>query len=99
MNPGRCPGFIGWYERRLWRRRKCDSMETNRPRVAIIDWSKQPAGEPSAAIERVVIGDAAEVRTYFCDSDSDFDEEILESSVLIIWHNIPITGEGIRRLK
>src|SRR5438552_1862271 len=74
-------------------------METNRPRVAIIDWSKQPAGEPSAAIERAVIGDAAEVRTYLCESDADFNEEILESSVLISWHNIPITGAGIRRLK
>jgi phosphoglycerate dehydrogenase-like enzyme len=74
-------------------------MDTNRPRVAVIDWSRQPAGEPSAAIERAVIGDAAEVRTYLCDSDSDFDEEILQSSVLIIWHNIPITRAGIRRLK
>src|ERR1051326_3055319 len=74
-------------------------METSRPRVAIIDWSKQPAGEPSAAIERAIIGDAAEVHTYLCESDSDFNEEILESSVLIIWHNIPITNTGIRRLK
>src|SRR2546427_3726967 len=74
-------------------------METNRPRVAIIDWSKQPAGEPSAAIERAIIGEAAEVRTYLCESDADFKEEILESSVLIIWHNIPITAAGIRRLK
>jgi len=74
-------------------------METNRPRVAIIDWSKQPAGEPSAAIERAIIGEAAEVRTYLCESDADFKEEILESSVLIIWHNIPITNAGIRQLK
>jgi len=74
-------------------------MKTNRPYVALIDWSKQPAGEPSAAIERAVIGDAAEVRSYFCDSDSDFDDGILESTVLIIWHNIPITRGGIQRLK
>src|ERR1044071_2454440 len=74
-------------------------MPTNRPCVAIIDWDKQPAGEPSAVIERAIIGDAAEVRTYLCDSDSDFNDDILESSVLIIWHNIPITGAGIRRLK
>jgi phosphoglycerate dehydrogenase-like enzyme len=74
-------------------------MPTNRPCVAIIDWDKQPAGEPSASIERAIIGDAAEVRTYLCDSDSDFNDDILESSVLIIWHNIPITGAGIRRLK
>src|SRR5436190_13039552 len=74
-------------------------METNRPRVAIIDWSKQPACEPSAAIERAIIGEAAELRTYLCDSDADFNEEILESSVLIIWHNIPITSAGIGKLR
>src|SRR5258706_14343001 len=74
-------------------------MQTIRPLVAIIDSSKQPVGDPLAAIERAVIGDAAEVCTYLCNSDSDFDEEILESSALIIWHNIPISGAGIRRLK
>jgi phosphoglycerate dehydrogenase-like enzyme len=73
-------------------------METNK-RVAIIDWSKQPAGEPSAAIERGILGGAAEVRTYLCENDSDFNQEVLDSSVLLIWHNIPITGTGIRRLK
>ena len=74
-------------------------MEITPPRVAIIDWSKQPIGDTSAGIECAIIGDAAEVRTYLCDSDADFDEEILESSVLIIWHNIPITRAGIQRLK
>src|SRR5713226_530861 len=74
-------------------------METTPSRVAIIDWSKQPIGDTSAGIECAIIGDAAEVRTYLCDSDADFDEEILQSSVLIIWHNIPITRAGIQRLK
>jgi len=78
---------------------RIQSQTNNSPRVAIIDWSKQPAGEPSAAIECAIIGDAAQVHTYLCDSDSDFNEEILESSVLIIWHNIPITRAGIRKLK
>src|SRR5262245_50055111 len=73
-------------------------MET-KPRVAIIDWSKQPASETSAAIERAVIGETGEVRTYFCDTDSDFEDEILHSAVLVIWHNIPITRAGIKRLK
>jgi phosphoglycerate dehydrogenase-like enzyme len=74
-------------------------METNPARVAIIDWLKQPVAEPSATLERAVIGDAAEVRTYLCNGDADFNQEILESSVLIIWHNMPITRAGIRRLK
>ena len=73
--------------------------QTTKPRVAIIDWSKQPIGDPAATIERAVIGDTAEVRTYLCNDDSDFTGEILESSVLIVWHNIPITAAGIRRLK
>jgi phosphoglycerate dehydrogenase-like enzyme len=74
-------------------------MEINRHRVAIIDWSRQPIGDPTATIERGVIGDAAELRTYLCDSDADFNQEILESSVLIIWHNIPITSAGIGKLR
>ena len=74
-------------------------MESNSPRVAIIDWSRQPIGDATAAIECAIIGGSAEVRTYLCESDSDFNEEILESSVLIIWHNIPITRAGIQRLK
>jgi phosphoglycerate dehydrogenase-like enzyme len=69
------------------------------PTVTIIDWSRQPIGDPSAAIERAIIGNAAEVRTHLCESDSDFNDEILDSSVLIIWHNIPITRQGIQRLK
>jgi len=68
------------------------------PRVTIIDWSAQPIGDPSAAIERAIIGNAAELRTFLCESDADFNDEILDSSVLIIWHNIPITRNGIRRL-
>ena len=74
-------------------------MITDRPRVAIIDWAKQPIGDPSAGIESAVIGEAAEVRTYLCGGDSDFNEEIFDSSVLIIWHNIPITKQAIKRLK
>jgi len=73
-------------------------METNLPRVAIIDWLQQPACEPSATIERGIIGDTAEVKTYLCETDSDFNDEVLQSSVLIIWHNIPVTGAGIRKL-
>ena len=71
----------------------------NRPLVAIIDWSKQPIGDPDAAIERRIIGDAADVRTFLCNSDADFSGELLEATALIVWHNIPITGAGLSRLK
>ena len=71
----------------------------NRPLVAIIDWSQQPVGDPAATIERRIIGDAADVQTFLCNSDADFSGEILQATALIVWHNIPITGAGIRRLK
>lgn len=74
-------------------------MNSTKPRVAIIDWSRQPIGDPAATIERAVIGDDAEVRTYLCNNDFDFAGEILESSALIVWHNIPITAAVLRRLK
>jgi phosphoglycerate dehydrogenase-like enzyme len=74
-------------------------VQSNLPLVTIIDWSQQPACESSAAIERSIIGPLAEVQTYLCETDSDFNDEVLQSSVLIIWHNIPITRIGIRQLK
>lgn len=74
-------------------------MQTNSSRIAIIDWSKQPVADRSATLERAVIGDAAEVRTYLCNGDADFDDEILDSSALMIWHNMPITRPGIVKLK
>ena len=74
-------------------------MQTIQRRVAIIDWARQPIGDPSATIERAVIGDTAQVGAYLCNDESDFTGEILESSALIVWHNIPITAAAIRRLK
>jgi phosphoglycerate dehydrogenase-like enzyme len=74
-------------------------METSRPLIAIIDWSGQPIGDPSASVERSIIGDAAEVRTFHCTGDADFSGDILEATALIVWHNIPITGANLRRLR
>jgi phosphoglycerate dehydrogenase-like enzyme len=71
----------------------------SRPLVAIIDWSQQPIGDPAATLERSIIADAAEVRTFLCRSDADFSGDILEAAALIVWHNIPITDAGICRLK
>jgi len=70
----------------------------NLPRVAIIDWSKQPIGDPDAVIERGIIGDGARVCTYLCNSDSDFNDEIFESTAIIVWHNIPITRNSLQKL-
>lgn len=70
-----------------------------KPRVAIIDWIRSPQGDPESSIERGVIGDAAEVRRYLCDSDADFDDEIHGADALIVWHNAPITAAGLSRLR
>jgi phosphoglycerate dehydrogenase-like enzyme len=75
------------------------SVEMNRPLIAIIDWSGQPIGDPGASVECSIIGDAADVRTFECTGDADFSGDILEATALIVWHNIPITGANIRRLK
>ena len=70
-----------------------------KPLVGIIDWAASPLGEPSASVERAVIGDAAEVKTFLCSSDADFTEEILDAKALIVWHNTPITATGIQKLR
>ena len=74
-------------------------MTSRKPLVAIIDWAKSPIGDPESTAERAVIGDAADVRRYLCDGDTDFDEEICGANALIVWHNTPITAAGIGRLK
>jgi phosphoglycerate dehydrogenase-like enzyme len=70
-----------------------------RPLVAIIDWAKQPLGEPTAAIETAILQDLARVKTFFCDAESDFEGEILDASVIILWHNIRVTKKVIQRLR
>lgn len=67
--------------------------------ITIIDWAKSPLGDPSSTIEKAVIGSHAEVRYRQCASDADFDDEICASRALIVWHNTPIGGAGIARLK
>jgi phosphoglycerate dehydrogenase-like enzyme len=69
------------------------------PLIGIIDWAPSPLGEPSASIERAVIGDVAEVKTFLCNSDADFTDEICGADALIVWHNTPITAPGIARLR
>jgi len=69
------------------------------PTITIIDWALSPLSDGVAAVEREIIGKAAEVQCRLCTSDKDFDESVLNSTALIVWHNTPITREGIERLK
>lgn len=69
------------------------------PRITIIDWRTSPQGDPDSTIERHIIGDAAEVRRFLCETDADLTEEICASDALIVWHNMPLTAQGISRLK
>lgn len=70
-----------------------------KPLIAVIDWATSPLSEPTASVERSVIGDAAEVRTFLCTSDADFTDEVLDAAAIIVWHNTPVTADGIRRLR
>lgn len=74
-------------------------MPTAKPLVAIIDWAASPLGDPESAVEKSVLGDSAEVKRFLCDSDADFNDEVLGANALIVWHNTPIRAEGIARLK
>ncbi len=71
----------------------------SRPLVAVIDWAASPLDDSNSAIERELIGDAAEVKRFLCSSDADFNDEICNADVLIAWHNTPITAVGLARLK
>lgn len=70
-----------------------------KPLVAIIDWIRSPQGDEDSSVERSVIGEAAEVRRFLCESDADFEEEICGADALIVWHNAPIGEVGLSRLR
>jgi len=74
-------------------------MNPSRPLIGIIDWAKSPLGDPESTVEKSVIGEAAEVRRFLCESDADFTDEICSAGALIVWHNTPIGAAGIGRLK
>lgn len=74
-------------------------MPSTQPLVAIIDWAKARLGDPEALVEREVIGSAADVKTFYCESDQDFTEEVCEAAALIVWHNCSVAAEGIGRLR
>lgn len=69
------------------------------PHIAIIDWTTSPQGDPESTIERQIIGGAARVTRTLCETDADLTDEICSANAIIIWHNMPLTAQGIARLK
>ena len=68
------------------------------PHVAIIDWLTAPQGDAASAIETAILGEAARVTRHLCDTDADLDDEITGADAIIIWHNMPLTAQGIAKL-
>ena len=69
------------------------------PHIAIIDWTTSPQGDPESTIERQIIGDAARVTRHLCETDADLNDEIASANAIILWHNMPLTAQGIGKLK
>ena len=69
------------------------------PLIAIIDWAASPLDDSDAAVERAVIGEAAQVKRFLCSSDADFTDEICSADAIIVWHNASITAAGLNRLR
>ncbi len=70
----------------------------NKPLVGIIDWAASPLDDSNSAVERKVIGDAADVKRFLCSSDADFTDELCDADALIAWHNTPVTAVGLSKL-
>lgn len=69
------------------------------PHIAIIDWRTAPQGDAESVIEKEIIGNAAKVTRHLCDTDADLDDEATNAHAIIIWHNMPLTAQGIARFK
>lgn len=70
-----------------------------KPKICILDWAVSPRSDPEARIEKEIIGEAAEVESYWCHSDADFNEHVRQAKALIAWQNFPITAAGIGTLR
>jgi phosphoglycerate dehydrogenase-like enzyme len=70
-----------------------------KPLIGIIDWAQSPQSGPECRIERSIIGEAAEVKRFLCNSDADFTEEVNGAQALVVWHNTPVTAAGVARLR
>ena len=70
-----------------------------RPVVAIIDWKAAPQSESGVVVERRLIGTAADVKYFLCETENDFTPAVLDADVLIIWHNLAVTAASIARLR
>lgn len=92
-------GDAGCVSMGLWRVSSGLGRMGKQDLVAVVDWARFPQGDGTVDIEREVVGDAAEVALFCCESDADFPPRVLDSTALIVWHNAPITAAGIARLK
>ena len=71
----------------------------SQPHIAIIDWTTSPQGDPESTIERQIIGSAARVTRTLCETDADLTDEVCRANAIIIWHNMPLTAQGIAKLQ
>lgn len=71
----------------------------SQPHIAIIDWTTSPQGDPESAIERQIIGAVARITRTLCETDADLTDEVTTADAIIIWHNMPLTANGIAKLQ
>lgn len=71
----------------------------SKPLIAIVDWKSSPVSEPHALVEKDVIGDAARVETFYAEMDGILPDEVYEAEAILLWHNIPLRGETLNKLK
>ncbi len=82
----------------MQKERKTASRQ-RRPVVAIVDWKAAPQSERAVRVEREIIGRAADVKYFLCETEEDFSPAVLDADVIIIWHNLRVTATGIARLR
>jgi phosphoglycerate dehydrogenase-like enzyme len=69
------------------------------PHIAIIDWTTSPQGDSESTIERQIIGSAAHITRTLCETDADLTDEVTTANAIILWHNMPLTANGIAKLQ
>lgn len=71
----------------------------SQPLVVILCPKEFTFSDPTAAVERSVLDGTAEVRTLTMDFNDPLPEAAFAADALLLWHNIPVGGEVMARLK
>lgn len=70
-----------------------------KPLVAVVDWKQSPRGDRSCYVEKEAIGRRARIKYFLCDTEKDWEGEVLKADIILLWHNTNMPDSVINKLE